>query len=462
MLRDLARALGAAVALHDETVRAIQFCDDTYALPTLLIAACRQAGALLDAIRNAPNANALAERVADAVRLAAVEVAPPAATTPEPQLSGSTDLTTAPLLRRGVTAAIPQTQGMSPADVRRTLEAVRSEILDGAGLHVHVERAIRADTAIGLSTVLRRAPVWYAEVAVGVLAASRYLAVRSRALGGTGELEHALMMSFAVSRTFLSTNVLAPASSLYRQIFRSAPLPSSSWKSVHAGREALRAMLRDYTDMHLRNVPGALEAADKFDMTPVLRRYVEQVRHPARELVFGELAQTALVQVQKLKCDVEELVVKSRLTMQAQELNLALVAFVPAAAFLACMYMVVAGAVARWRRRKLALVLTPAQTCRFLVGAVHDALVDMRDTLQHDADVDVWRVLTKRGEVALVAHELRVFVRSGVLAAPHKVIEALAADAERLDNNAPASVDARIETVRRMWAAYPFFANAAV
>ena len=471
ILFDLSNSLCAAIALHDETIRIINSCDDIFSLPSLLIAACRQAGALLDAIRNAPNANALTERVTDAVRMAAEEVSNSSPQSPAPLqsstsndnvLSNTTDITTTPLLRRGVTATIPHTQGMSPADVRRTLEAVRSEILDGAGLHVHVERAIRADTAIGLSSVLRRAPVWYAEVTVGMLAASRYLAVRSSTLGGSGELENALAASFAVSKTFLSTNVVAPTSRLYKQIFRSAPLPSASWESVHAGREALRAMLRDYTKMHLRDVPGALEAADKGDMTPLLNRYVEQVRHPTRELMFGKLAQTALVQVQKLKCDVEELVVKSRLTMQAQELNLALVALVPAAAILACMYLVVAGAVERWRRRKLRLVLTPEQTCRFLVAEIHDALVDMRDTLQNDANVDVWSVLVKRGEVALRTHKLRTFVASGALSAPANVVERFAGDAERLDNNGRASVDARIELVRRMWAAYPFFANAAV
>lgn len=457
-------ALLAAVALLDAHAHAVRCALTAHAasstgsaaLARALRAACAGAAALLRAARGAPGASVLAARVADAVRASAAALAAAAAS----QAGDDAADAAAPLGRflrhSGATpAARVQSTAMriAPADVRRTLEAVRDELSDGGALGGHVDAAVAA----GERALLARAPVWwYAEVTVGGAAAVRAVATRTRALGGSGELEDtAVALSGAVCR-FTSNNIVSPATNLYRQVFRNELPSQTSTASVATARHTLRTMLKDFTDAHLRNVPGAVHAAEKGDLAAVMDYYARLARRPLGSFVFGDMAQAMLLQVQKLKCDVEELIVKSRHTLQAQELNLALVALVPACGVVAAAVYAASSALARWRRRGTHLVVSPEQTLRFLLGDVHAALVALRDDT-HDAD-DALSPLRRVGELALGVFEVREFVESGVIQAPPKVVEKFLDDVEGLEC-ADASYDARVLCIQKMWSVYPFFLN---
>lgn len=63
-----------------------------------------------------------------------------------------------------------------------------------------VYAALREKPA-GLGSAFRRAAVWYSELALGSLCSSRELTTRCRHLGGSSELEDAVLQSAALSES---------------------------------------------------------------------------------------------------------------------------------------------------------------------------------------------------------------------------------------------------------------------
>lgn len=457
-----AHALLMYVAAHDAAANAVRAVlrpisrAEVAELARALRIACTLAAALLRAVRGAATVSALAARVTDAVRTAIASM-------PDAGRVGSADAAAhlGRFLRQeagggGASSSSHGDARVAAADVRRTLEAIRDELVEGAQLCAHIEAAVAAGEPAALGAALRRGPVRYAEVTVGALAVFRAIAQRSRTLGGSGELEDgALAVSGAVCR-FARRNVIKPATTLYKEIFHNElSTRTIVVQTVALGRKTLQTMLEDFTAANLSKVPGAMDAARVGDMAVVMRHYAHEARRPFGSLVFGDLAQALLLQVQKLKCDVEELIVKSRQTLQAQELNLALVALVPACGAVAVALYAASASLRRWRQRGTYLLVSPEQTLRFLAADVHAALVTMR---AHGRSTDALLSLRCAGELALAIFELRTFVQSGVISAPPKVLHRFVNDLRTLEQS-DVGVDARVLSLQRMWSVYPFLAH---
>ena len=65
-------------------------------------------------------------------------------------------------------------------------------------------------------------------------------------------------------------------------------------------------------------------------MDVLMRTYEDQLKNPVRNVLIGQLARALLIQVQKLKTDTESAMLQLDQILRANELNVALVAAIPA------------------------------------------------------------------------------------------------------------------------------------
>ncbi|KAK4535594.1 hypothetical protein CDCA_CDCA05G1619 [Cyanidium caldarium] len=154
---------------------------------------------------------------------------------------------------------------------------------------------------------------------------------------------------------FWQGRIVAPLASVYREVFLSSYKTSMSPDSVHAEREALQRMVTDFTRETYRNASAeerraAESQAARGDLAPVMQVYERQLRNPVVNMLAGDVIRALLIQVQKLKVDVEEEMVVVDALVRANELNLQVAAAVPGVLMVAVATMAAVRAGTRWWR----------------------------------------------------------------------------------------------------------------
>lgn len=450
-LDELAAIILQFIGMHTESIEAIRSAlgrgraDD---LARAIVAACRQVSSFMHAVLLGNSIDTLRQHVGDAVRSSV-------------SASSRRDLMdqthAAEQLgqfwnQNGFGAA---RQGMAPKDVRLTLQILRQELASIRTVGRRLWRAVESDAARAWR--IRRYSLLYAQLLLATAVASRAVWTRARITGGTGELEDAIVAASEGARRFATNNVVEPTTGLYKQVFQNT-LSAVSRQSVAQAKMRLTRMLVNYTQDHLKHIPDALQFAKDGNMDAVMESYVDQVRSPVRNLVFGTLTQTMLLQVQQLKCDVEELVMKSKQQLQAQELNLALLALIPAIFVVASVAFAASRIARAWRSRGTELVVSAEQTIRFLLGSVYDTLILLREeAITTIADPDNTPTHLRRlGELNFALHEVKSLVEKRVLRAPPKVLDRFMDDIVVLESRGT-SLDCKIKHLHKMWSCYPFF-----
>ncbi|PKI41197.1 hypothetical protein CRG98_038413 [Punica granatum] len=71
-------------------------------------------------------------------------------------------------------------------------------------------------------------------------------------------------------------------------------------------------------------------ASDQEMLEIVMARYEKELTHPIQNLLSGELARALLIQVQKLKLDIETAMLELNQILRANEINFAILAALPA------------------------------------------------------------------------------------------------------------------------------------
>ncbi|GLJ59164.1 hypothetical protein SUGI_1495740, partial [Cryptomeria japonica] len=71
-------------------------------------------------------------------------------------------------------------------------------------------------------------------------------------------------------------------------------------------------------------------ASDQEMMEIMMARYEKDLMHPLQNLLGGELARALLIQVQKLKLDIETAMLELNQILRANEINFAILAALPA------------------------------------------------------------------------------------------------------------------------------------
>eukprot|EP01024_Parvocaulis_polyphysoides_P013781 TRINITY_DN15430_c0_g1_i1.p1 TRINITY_DN15430_c0_g1~~TRINITY_DN15430_c0_g1_i1.p1 ORF type:complete len:304 (+),score=20.76 TRINITY_DN15430_c0_g1_i1:124-912(+) len=112
-----------------------------------------------------------------------------------------------------------------------------------------------------------------------------------------------------------------------------------SQQDLQADLNSLKRMLNDFEDDMsksglLKLSAGELGEGDRSSMGSgmemVMLVYEKQLRNPILNLINGQLARAMLIQVQKLKVDTESAMLQLDQILRANELNVALVAAIPA------------------------------------------------------------------------------------------------------------------------------------
>ncbi|KAK4513745.1 40S ribosomal protein [Mucor velutinosus] len=120
------------------------------------------------------------------------------------------------------------------------------------------------------------------------------------------------------------------------------------------GKEGLRSDLdslermvaefaRDHYQLPEDQVGGLISRVREGDMSMILKAYEEEIKHPLKNAVKGDLIQTLLIQVQKTKVDVDLAMAALDKLLKSNELNFAFLAVAPS--------MLLTWAAVAWLRR---------------------------------------------------------------------------------------------------------------
>eukprot|EP00898_Chlorokybus_atmophyticus_P003064 jgi/Chlat1/3759/Chrsp259S03940 len=183
---------------------------------------------------------------------------------------------------------------------------------------------------------LKRNWIQYTAGGVAVVYAASWLVKHSR-LGGSDDIDRWLRTSKEAFRAFFKEHVAEPLDAIKGELFHTfgARQGIVGREELEESRESLQRMLDDYARDNGGLVGGngggggAGEEGDK--MVMLMRRYEDELRHPVRNLIGGDLARAMLIQVQKVKVETESALLAMDQILRANQFNFAILAAVPAA-----------------------------------------------------------------------------------------------------------------------------------
>ncbi|KAI0558537.1 ATP synthase regulation protein NCA2 [Gracilaria domingensis] len=339
-------------------------------------------------------------------------------------------------------------------DVRLTIQIIQRELSEVQTTLRRFNRLCERDVAKPYD--IRRRPFRYGSLAIVSGVSTRYLARTAAFLGGNGELEETVVYFGRVFRSFIDNNVLVPITRFYKQVFRTSTTTSDE-KSVSDSRKILQDMLAEFTEKHLKHTDGASTMAKVGDFKAVTKLILEQARQPFRNTIIGSLPQAILLQVQKLKCDVEELMLKSMQLLRAQELNLALVALAPSLLIVASLVQICSTIAYQMRGRNAGMIVSGAHTARFLLGDIQTAFlaIEAEDGGDMRQAEYILRHMQHIGVIHVKVVEILNLIELKIITAPEKVIFRFTDDLELL-RSADEHINQRRIHVDRMLRCYSF------
>lgn len=448
-VQSLINVIHVFVGLHIQTlddIRSSISANDPDYLARAIVTSCRQIASLHTAILQSTNASNLITNIADVNR--------DCISTSRRQVSDTAHVAG----QLGQFLHQNDRKRTSSHDVRLTLQLMYAELDELPSVESHVFWLARLLSGswsgkkrvrqIGLGFALA-STIQYGRMHVGFL-------------GGSGALEEGLTRYSRATNAFVQHSVVEPVSRFYEQVFREAPITADE-QTVAISRSSVRGMLIDFTRENLSDVPDAVEDAMNGSMKHVVELIRHQAQRPFRNSVAGNLGQAILLQVQKLKSDVEELMLKSKQLLRAQELNLALVALVPSLLTAIAMLYFGSSLSFWWRSRGTEMIISAEDTARFLLGDIHSSFL----AIEHDANLlhdqrntpqsaeRVMRHIKNVGALHMKILELLELIDLRVVTAPPKVRFRFLNDLRTLQCSNTSYRDRRIH-VNRMLTCYPF------
>lgn len=171
----------------------------------------------------------------------------------------------------------------------------------------------------------------YTGTAVGLALCSTWLLRHSRLMGST-DLDDWIREGRDSIIAFWKEHVELPLLSIRNELFETFRRRHKGVvepEEVHLTANSLHRMLLDFTKHTTRGkVPEG--ASDQEMMEIVMARYEKEVINPLQNLVGGELARALLIQIQKLKLDIETAMLEMDQILKANEINFAMLAALPA------------------------------------------------------------------------------------------------------------------------------------
>ncbi|XP_010453294.1 PREDICTED: protein DGS1, mitochondrial [Camelina sativa] len=167
--------------------------------------------------------------------------------------------------------------------------------------------------------------------AVGLSVFSIWL-LRHSSLMGSSDIENWVHDAKEATMSFFSDHVEQPLLSIRDELFdtfRKRHKGVMETEEVQLTQDSLHRMLKNFCEQSTREkVPD--NATDQQMLEVVMNRYEKELVHPIHNLLSGELARGLLIQVQKLKLDIETAMLELDQILRANEINFAILAALPA------------------------------------------------------------------------------------------------------------------------------------
>lgn len=171
----------------------------------------------------------------------------------------------------------------------------------------------------------------YAGTAVGLAVCLAWLLRHSRLMGST-DLDDWIREGKDSTIAFWKEHVELPLLSIRNELFetfRRRHKGVVELEEVQLTANSLHRMLQDFSELTTgRKLPEG--ASEQEMMEIMMTRYEKEVMHPLLNLLGGELARALLIQIQKLKLDIETAMLELDQILKANEINFAMLAALPA------------------------------------------------------------------------------------------------------------------------------------
>ncbi|KAI5433416.1 protein DGS1, mitochondrial isoform X1 [Lathyrus oleraceus] len=173
--------------------------------------------------------------------------------------------------------------------------------------------------------------VHYACGAVGLSVCSLWL-LRHSSLMGSSDLDNWIQDAKDSTVDFFTEHLEKPILSIRDELFetfRKRHQGLMDLEEVRLTSDSLHRMLLAFSEQ-TKGQKFPVNASDQKMLEIVMDRYEKELMHPIQNLVSGELARAMLIQVQKLKLDIETAMLELNQILRANEINFAVLAALPA------------------------------------------------------------------------------------------------------------------------------------
>ncbi|KAK4772569.1 hypothetical protein SAY86_014344 [Trapa natans] len=173
--------------------------------------------------------------------------------------------------------------------------------------------------------------IHYSCGAVGIAACSMWLIKHSRVMGSS-DIDNWICEARNSTVCFFNDHVEQPLLSIRDELFetfRRRHKGVMELEEVQLTSNSLHRMLLAFSEQTKgQKLPD--NASDQEMLEIVMARYEKELTHPIQNLLNGELARALLIQVQKLKLDIETAMLELNQILRANEINFAILAALPA------------------------------------------------------------------------------------------------------------------------------------
>ncbi|KAL4203310.1 hypothetical protein AMTRI_Chr01g127210 [Amborella trichopoda] len=167
--------------------------------------------------------------------------------------------------------------------------------------------------------------------AVGLSICSVWI-LRHSSLMGSSDIDNWIREAKESTIGFWKDHVESPILSIRDELFetfRKRHKGMMELEEVQLTATSLHRMLLAFTEQ-IKGYKLPENSSDQEMLEIVMARYEKELMHPIQNLMGGELARLFLIQIQKLKLDIETVMLELNQILRANEINLAVLAALPA------------------------------------------------------------------------------------------------------------------------------------
>ncbi|GJD09902.1 Nuclear control of ATPase protein 2 [Galdieria sulphuraria] len=175
--------------------------------------------------------------------------------------------------------------------------------------------------------------------------------------------------------SFLKQHMIDPLSSIYQELFHNRYMTMDA-SVVEQSRDAVLRMVESLVSYP---IPKNRETI------ALLQIYEKNIRHPWYSLAFGDLLQVLLIQLQKLKVDVEEQMLTLNQLVRSNEINFQLLAAIPGFLILYFGYHMLLSLFNAWRYQQIHGMGTPARQVKWWLLAIQQCYARLNESSQESS-----------------------------------------------------------------------------